>query len=522
MRNRSPAHLAALVILAGTYFVAGKISLKLAFVHASATAVWPPTGIALAAVLVLGYRVWPGILVGAFLVNLTTEGTVATSMGIAVGNTLEALAGAYLVNRFAQGRQAFERARDIVKFALLAGLASTAVAATLGTTSLVMGGSARWSDYGTIWFTWWLGDAVGALVVAPLLVLWAGPSTARWDRARLRETVLLLAGLFVVGEIVFGAWLRTQVGHRPLEFLCIPFLVWAAYRFGPRETATAAVLLSGLAISGTLHGLGPFAGATPNESLLLLQAFIGVNMVMALVFGAVVAESRRGAEAMTRLALLVDSSDDAVTGKALDGTILSWNAGATHIYGYTPDEAIGRSIAILAPPDRHDEVLQILRRLALGERIEPFETVRVRKDGRLITVSLTISPFMDAGGRIIGASTIARDVTERRRVEEAGRQAAAVLSVARLAHAAAHEINNPLAVIAGQAQLLIKEWEAEPELTRRLQRTLDAAWRIRDIVARMQVITKLEIVDQSPDLPERLDLKSSTAEGETPSSASRG
>lgn len=326
----------------------------------------------------------------------------------------------------------------------------------------------------------------------------------------------------MVGEIVFGSRLRTQVGHRPLAFLCIPFLVWAAYRFGQRETATAAVLLSGFAISGTLNGFGPFAGATPDESLLPLQAFIGVNMVMALVFGAVVAESRRGAEAMARLALLVDSSDDAIISKTPDGTILSWNAGATHIYGYTPDEAIGRSIAILAPPDRHDEVPQILSRLARGERIEHFETVRLRKDGRLIAVSLTISPFTDASGRILGASTIARDMTERRRVEEAARHAEVLLSMGRVAQAAAHEINNPLTVIAGQVQLLLKEQEADPKFAARLRRTLDAAWRIRDIVARMQLIAKLELVDPSPVLPERLDLKSSTAEGETPTSVTRG
>src|SRR5713101_1210530 len=156
---------------------------------------------------------------------------------------------------------------------------------------------------------------------------------------------------------------------------------------------------------------------------------------------------------------------------------------------------------------------KLLERLAHGEWIESFETVRMRKDGRSIVVSLTISPFTDSRGRIIGASTIARDVTERRRAEEATREAEALLSVTRLARTAAHEINNPLAAIVTWLQLLVRERGADAELTARLERTLESVWRIRDIVARMQRIMRLELVDQSPELPEMLDLTKSTTDG---------
>src|ERR671934_766548 len=137
------------------YLAAGKLGLKLAFVNASATAVWPPTGIALAAVLLLGYRVWPGILLGAFLVNLTTAGSAVSSLGIALGNTLEALVGGYLVNRFANGRRAFERPQDLFKFVLLAALVATTVSATIGILSLSLTGYAAWGDFASIWSTWW-------------------------------------------------------------------------------------------------------------------------------------------------------------------------------------------------------------------------------------------------------------------------------------------------------------------------------------------------------------------------------
>src|SRR3989441_7915847 len=134
-----------LTLLTLVYFVAGKLGLLLAFVHASATAVWPPTGIALAAFLLLGYRVWPGIFLGAFLVNLTTAGSVATTIGIATGNTLEGLVGAHLVNRFAHGAHAFDHPLDVFKFAALAAIASTTVSPFFGVTSLALGGYADWA-----------------------------------------------------------------------------------------------------------------------------------------------------------------------------------------------------------------------------------------------------------------------------------------------------------------------------------------------------------------------------------------
>jgi len=286
-------YLVTVAVLAAVYLIAAKLGLKLAFVHASATAVWPPTGIALAAFLVFGYRAWPGIFAGAYLANITTAGTVATSLGIAAGNTLEGLTGAYLVNRFAGGIHAFERPQDVFKFAVLAGMLSTMVSPALGVTSLSLGGFANWADFGAIWLTWWLGDAVGALEVTPLLVLWLTNPRVRWQRAQVREAACLLLCLVVIGQVVFGGWTPLKVKDYPLDYLCVPILVWAAFRFGPRETATATVLLSGIAIWDTLRGLGPFAGETPNESLLLLQAFIGVTALLAMVFAAVVAERHR-------------------------------------------------------------------------------------------------------------------------------------------------------------------------------------------------------------------------------------
>jgi signal transduction histidine kinase len=303
--ERAPERVRAATLLALTaaYFLAGKLGLALALVHASASTVWPPTGIALAAFLVLGRSVWPAILAGAFFVNVTTEGNAATSLGIAVGNTLEGLAGAWLVARFAGGTAAFDHPHQVFKFLTLAGLLATAATSpTIGVTSLCLGGFAEWSEYGRIWLAWWLGDVGGAVVVAPPLVLWARAPRPAWTRAQALELLalaLLVAGL---GAIAFGV-LETPPGERrPLSFLCLPLTIWAAFRFGPRETASAVLLLSGIAIWGTLRGTGPFPGEREHEALLILQLFLGVVSATSLLLAAVVAQLRGALGVLARQA----------------------------------------------------------------------------------------------------------------------------------------------------------------------------------------------------------------------------
>jgi PAS domain S-box-containing protein len=506
---RRPLAIWWLTLLGAAYFVAGKFGLSLAIVNASASPVWPPSGIAVAAFLLLGPRVWPAVLAGAFLVNVTTAGSIATSIGIAVGNTLEGRLGADLVRLFANGRGAFDRARDVFKFVVLAGLFATTVSATIGVTSLTLAGYAAWIDYGPIWFTWWLGDAVGALVVGPILILWSAPSTVPWTRTRMLEGAGVLAATIALGLFVFGG----STGD-PLTFLCVPPLMWAAFRFGQRETATTIGMLAVVATWATVRGLGPFADGPANESLLLLQAFVGTMAVMSLLIGAVVAERRRDETTLARLASIVESSDDAIVSKTLDGVITSWNGGAERLYGYSAAETVGRPIALIIPPDRPNEMLRILARVERGEHIESYETVRMRKNGTRLEVSLTVSPIRNASGKIIAASAIGRDITEEKRAEAAFREATALRSVASLAVAAAHEINNPLTVVSGEVQLLAREGSGVTET--RIASMLEALERIREVVARMSRINRLESADPVKSLPEMLDLKKSSDRPDRP------
>jgi signal transduction histidine kinase len=306
---RRPPSLLALTFLGVVYVGACHLGLMFALVNRSATPIWPGTAIAFCAFLLLGRQVWPVILLGAFLVNMTTAGTVATSIGIAVGNTLEGFAGAALVARWAGGRGAFDKPQDVFKFVALAGMLSTTISATMGVVSLALGGFASWRAFGSIWFTWWLGDLSGDLVIAPFLVLWAIEPRVRWNRDAVAELAALLVSLLLVTSVIFGGAIVPQTVGYPLEFLCAPLLVWAAFRFGPRETATATLIVGFMAMRATLHGDGPFVRADPNGSLLLMQAFNATNSVMALALAAVVRERRRAQEALAQQATVLAQSN---------------------------------------------------------------------------------------------------------------------------------------------------------------------------------------------------------------------
>jgi PAS domain S-box-containing protein len=225
--------------------------------------------------------------------------------------------------------------------------------------------------------------------------------------------------------------------------------------------------------------------------------------------GHVVEERRRAEAALAFVASIVESSDDAIIGKTLDGMITSWNAGAERLYGYTAREVIGRwPIGITIPAD---ELPKILERVRRGERVEHYETVGVRKDGRRVHVSVTVSPIRDAHGTIVGASSIARDITHRKEAEAAIRERETVRYVASLATAVAHEINNPLAAASGHLQLLAAGVDAKER--GRIDQILDALSRVQEIVTRMNHVTRIQLTEEAPYLPEMLDLSRSTEPG---------
>src|SRR5216110_2948514 len=308
MQSRRFSGLPLIGILAVIYFIAGKLGLMLASLHASASPVWPPAGIALAALLLLGYRAWPAIFIGAFLVNVTTAGNVATSFAIATGNTLEALVGAWLVNRFAGRTNVFDRPQGVFKFALAAGI-SAIISPAFGVTSLAFAGFADWVNYGAIWLTWWLGDATGDLVFTPLVLLWSVASKRRWNKKEVAEVGALLLLLVLLSAVVFGGWPAVSARNYPIVLICGPVVIWTAFRFTQRETAAGIFILSAIAVWGTLHGFGPFVRETENQSLLALQWWTAVLSITAMALSAGTAERRRREEELQQQKIVGESGN---------------------------------------------------------------------------------------------------------------------------------------------------------------------------------------------------------------------
>jgi len=290
----------AIAVVAIVYFAMAKLGLALASLHPSASPIWPPTGLALAAVLLAGPRIWPAIFLAAFAANATNAGSLSTSIAIAAGNTLEALAGGYLMVWWSGGRETFATPTNVARFALICFAAAAPVSATIGVFSLCLAGFAEWARFVPIWITWWLGDLAGALVLTPLIVLWAGGAGFA-NRSELLEAAAILIATCLIGFLAFSP-LIDQTAHRdPLGFLAIVPLLWAALRRGQRETASVAFLLSFFAIWGTLLGGGPFWRSSLNDSFLLLLMFLISTTVPSLALSATIVTRRR--EAQTALDL---------------------------------------------------------------------------------------------------------------------------------------------------------------------------------------------------------------------------
>lgn len=293
-------YLAAVISLAAVYFAVGKLGLALSPSQLGFTTMWPPSGVAVAGLLVLGYRAWPGIFLGALGLGLATPCGLGMALALAAGNTLESLAGAWLANRFAGGRNFYARPWDALKFAALVAIVSPLISPPPGARVLAAEDLVFWRASVPTWLTWWLGEMVSLLVLAPLVVAWAVQPRWLWNRCKTLEFGILLLSLGVTGEAVFGGWAPASAREYLFPYLCLPFLFWAAFRFGQRETITATFVLGAVVMDGALHGYGFFERVSPNHALLVDHGFMVITSVMTMALAAVVDQRRRAGEELEK------------------------------------------------------------------------------------------------------------------------------------------------------------------------------------------------------------------------------
>jgi PAS domain S-box-containing protein len=391
--------------------------------------VWPAYGVAFAAVLLYGYRVWPGIAAAALVVALSSPVPPVAALGQAAGATLAALSGAFILRRVVKFHPAMSRLRDALWLIVLGAFGSALVSASIGVSFLYATHVHAYSGLGPAWLIYWLGDGTGVLLVTPLILTFPDLLRTR-VRIRIAESVVLSLALAVVCAVVFGDLPLIPVKLHVLALATLPFVMWAAIRFGVGGSSLAALFVATVATVATAFGLGPFTQNTPFTNAVLLDVFFTVLSVSGMTLAAVIAEREQAErerehslreqaamEARLRLASIVESSNDAIIGNDIDGIINDWNKGAERLYGYTAQEMIGKPISLLVPQDRLHESAKIMETVRRGEAVKDYETVRLRKDGTPIEISLTVSPIRDIGGRIVGTSAIAREITERKRHE---------------------------------------------------------------------------------------------------------
>src|SRR5215469_10357447 len=303
-----------LFLALATCFLAGILGLKLTILNPPVSPVWPPAGVGLAAMLLLGYRVWPAIFIASFFVCEVAATPLHASAAISVANTLEAFVAAYLVNRFARGIKAFETAQSVFKFILAACVLSPTVGATICFAYLYPAGVPQGPDKGIMWLTWCMGDGIGILLFAPFLILIFGSPHHRLSKGEALELSAMTIGLIVVCLTVFGPF-SAFVHEKQLlqEWVCVPFLVWAGFRFCQLEAAGTTLLMFGLAIWGTFHGYGPFVSPDSNLSMMILAAFVGVTGTATLAIAATLSERRHLEEGLLGLQSILHATVDGKT-----------------------------------------------------------------------------------------------------------------------------------------------------------------------------------------------------------------
>jgi signal transduction histidine kinase len=283
-------HAVKILLVAVAYYVAGRLGLQLSLVKENVTPLWPPTGIALVAFLILGPRIWPGVALGAFAVNLPISTSLWAAGATAVGNTLAPFVAAKLLDRVGF-RKELDRLRDAVAIVFLGALVAMAISATVGAGVLVISGAIPPGNFLPAWAVWWTGDAMGVLVVAPFLLSLFQPrdrSEASWGRRA--EAIGLFIALTLISLGITQAGLRL--------FIVFPVLGWAAWRFEQRGAAPAALIVAGCATWAAAHGWGPFEGNTLFGKMLTLQAFNAAVAFSSFVFAAMVTERVRAREAL--------------------------------------------------------------------------------------------------------------------------------------------------------------------------------------------------------------------------------
>jgi PAS domain S-box-containing protein len=490
-RRRPISDLAKAIALAAAYVACARLGLRIHAVSSFATLVWPPSGIALAALLVWGNRFWPSVAVGALLANVLTGAPPLVALGIAAGNTLEAVAGSAALRRIPGFRTALDRLPDVLGLLLLGAVGSTMIAATVGVTTLSAAGLVGAGSFGETWRAWWLGDAIGDLIVAPLLLTWIPGAWRRVRRARVFEAAALTALSVVAAIFLFDQ------AQGMMATLFTPLLVWAAIRFDRRGAARVTFLIAAIAVWGTVRGHGPFAREPVEAGLFSLQTFMALNAATFLVLGASICERRRSEGERRSAERAVRESEQRYRAIAEVADLLLWTTDAAGRITYVnpqfeqkfgqPFDETGASAweERLHPADR----VATLDARALGRDAgKPYRMeYRMRtRDGSYRWMLARVVPVHDAGGEVVSWFGASADIEDLKLAEAQLRRAkedaeSANRAKDRFLAALSHELRTPLTPVLAFSSAL----EGDADLTAEAKRRVEIVRRNAELEARL-------------------------------------
>ena len=424
LQKRELTTFTRVVMLVALYFLGGLLGKQASFLSGSVVLVWPPAGIALAAILLCGYRFWPGVALGAVLfssINGTPLGFF--TLGTAIGNTMGAVVCTFLLRRFGAFSNSLERTRDVTTYVVLACFLGTTVNAAFNMVGLIYSGAAGWDDLYSGTLSWWVPNGLAALVVAPLIITWATPTSRQWDRRLVVEALVCGVGLIGGTYLSFNSWYVQGIQNYPLAYLPYPFLIWAALRLGPRGATAGTFLVSGMAVYSLLQGTGPFVTHSERESLMLIGSYIGILAITNLLLAAGAAERRQAelevSQSEKRFRAIVQDQTDMICRFKPDGLMTFVNEAFCRFHGKPAHELIGQNFFQTYSDDDAAIPLSYVNSLPKEEPVVSFDHRLRAPDKIVVWHQYRIRRLFAENGETYEFQAVIQDITARKQSEGA-------------------------------------------------------------------------------------------------------